>query len=232
MTIIELEVRTCGENESDTNADIYCLGTNFISLSYTNRIADVYPYDSSYEPMTNVPIVLGGTAYDNSDGNTYILVFHEALYYGKKLGHSLINPNQIRHNRLEFWDNPYDREHNICIEAADNIIILLRFEGTKLSFKTRVPSRKELSTCVHIDMTDTREWDPSYVKLGEVTSHLDRQRDENQTAEYQADELQLQSICPSLVEFKERCIQKIKVMISEVAAEYNEQIPARRTFIF
>ena len=99
---IEPEVGTCGENESDTNTNTCYLGTNFIPLSYTNRMADVYPYNSSYKPMTNVPIVSGGTAYDHSDGNTYILVFHEALYYGKKLEHSLINPNQIRHNGLEF----------------------------------------------------------------------------------------------------------------------------------
>jgi hypothetical protein len=38
----------------------------------------------------------GATAYEDpvSDA-TYILVFNEALYYGDKLDHSLLNPNQI-----------------------------------------------------------------------------------------------------------------------------------------
>ena len=33
----------CANNESDTNADTCCLGTNFKVLSYTNKTADVYP---------------------------------------------------------------------------------------------------------------------------------------------------------------------------------------------
>ena len=44
--------------------------------------------------MQNVPIVTGATAYDDPiTGETFILLFHESLYYGKKLDHSLINPN-------------------------------------------------------------------------------------------------------------------------------------------
>ena len=59
-------------------------------------------------PVKDVPIVTGASAYTNGDGITYILLIHEALYYGDKLSHSLINPNQIRNNDVEFWDNPYD----------------------------------------------------------------------------------------------------------------------------
>ena len=98
-----------GTNESDSNADTCCPGTNFIVLSYTQRTADVYPYDATYAPMSNVPIVTGATAWtDPMDNKTYILVFNESLYYGTKLKHSLINPNQIRHNGIDFWDNPFD----------------------------------------------------------------------------------------------------------------------------
>ena len=67
-------------------------------MNYTRRTADVYPYDDSYEPITNVPIVTAATAWtDNDTKETYILIFHECLYYGLKLKHTLINPNQIRH---------------------------------------------------------------------------------------------------------------------------------------
>jgi hypothetical protein len=39
----------------------------------------------------------GGAAYDEptTETTTYSLVFNEALYYGIKLDHSLINPNQV-----------------------------------------------------------------------------------------------------------------------------------------
>jgi hypothetical protein len=97
--VSEPEAGTVGKNESDSNADTCCLGANFIILRYTQRTADVYPYDSSYSPMTNVPIVTGATAWtDKSDNRTYILIFNESLYYGKKLNHSLLNPNQIMNN--------------------------------------------------------------------------------------------------------------------------------------
>ena len=84
-------------NECDTNADTCCLGTIFCILQYTNRKADVYAYDTNLKPTLYIPIVSGATAYDDHmSGNAYILVFHELLYYGNKLDHSLINPNQCR----------------------------------------------------------------------------------------------------------------------------------------
>ena len=161
---------TTSDCEADTNADTCCLGSGFIPIAFTNRTADVYPYDSSYHPVTNVPIVSGATAYDHSDGNTYVMVFHEALYYGKKLSHSLMNPNQLRHNGLDFWDNPYDDMHDLSIVTLDDTIIPMKYNGTKLSFCTRVPTQDELSNCSHMEMTSDSAWEPSNVMLGEVTT--------------------------------------------------------------
>ena len=85
----EPKPNTKAANESDTNADTCCLETNFISIANTNRTADVYPYDKSYSLIQDVPIVSSATAYDDVESRkTYILVFHEALYYGTKLPHS------------------------------------------------------------------------------------------------------------------------------------------------
>ena len=66
------------------NVDTFFLGAKFIPIAFTNRISSVYPCDTSYYPITNVTIVFGATAYDHDDGNTYILIFHESPYYGKK----------------------------------------------------------------------------------------------------------------------------------------------------
>ena len=52
---------TSAVNEMDSNADTCCLGSNFIVLAMTQRTADVYPYDPSYKPLHNVPIVTGAT---------------------------------------------------------------------------------------------------------------------------------------------------------------------------
>ncbi|CAJ1962218.1 unnamed protein product [Cylindrotheca closterium] len=153
----------------DTNADTCCLGSNFIITAYTQRSADVYAYDSSLPP-THVPIVSGATAYDCPEtGSTFILIINEALYYGNKLDHSLFNPNQIRSYGTPLWDNPYDDMHEIGIEATD-LFIPLRSRGTKLLFGTRAPTKKELETCHHIELTSKVPWEPSTVQLGKLST--------------------------------------------------------------
>ena len=98
-------------NEGDSNADTCCLGKNFAILEYTQRTADVYPYDTSYSPLTNVPIITGVTAWDDPQSNTtWLLIVNEGLFYGDKLDHSLLNPNQVRHYGNIFQYNPYDRK--------------------------------------------------------------------------------------------------------------------------
>ena len=59
--------------------------------------------------MYNVPIVSDATTVtDIITGNSFIIVINEALYYGKKLDQSLINPNQLRCYETMVWDNPFD----------------------------------------------------------------------------------------------------------------------------
>ena len=150
----------------DSNADTCCAGSNFIVLSLTRRTADVYPYNSSYDPVCNVPIVTAATAFDDKDSSsTYILVLHECLYYGTKLDHSLINPNQLRHGGTSVWDNPYDPDRIPCIECTDDLTIPLTFQGTKATFISRSPTEQELNDCVHIHLTSSYEWEPHNVQL-------------------------------------------------------------------
>jgi hypothetical protein len=88
-------------------------------LHHTTRTADVYAYNKLYKPLEGVPIVAGATACDDTaTGMTYILVFNEALYYGSKLDHTLINPNQVRNYGIAgFWDNPFDKERGLLIDV-------------------------------------------------------------------------------------------------------------------
>ena len=82
-------------NKTDSNADTCCMGCNWSILNHTIKSADVYPYANSYESVKDIPIVSGTTSYTDAQGTTYILIIHEALYYGNKLDHSLINLNQV-----------------------------------------------------------------------------------------------------------------------------------------
>ena len=66
--------------------------------------------------------------------------------------HSLINPNQLRHHGIGFWDNPYDKTRGLQIDVDDSLTIPLKSQGTKLIFETTVPTRYELNNCEYIDM--------------------------------------------------------------------------------
>jgi hypothetical protein len=55
-------VNTVEEDKCDTNADMCCLGRNFIVLHSTYCTDDEYAYHASIQPIENVPIVTGATA--------------------------------------------------------------------------------------------------------------------------------------------------------------------------
>jgi hypothetical protein len=212
----------------------------------TQRTADVYPYNSSYEPLLNVPIVTGATAWTcPSTRTTYILLFNEALYYGNKLDHTLLNPNQVRHNGIDFWDNPYDKDKELSIQVDRGPTIPLEYVGTKLQFESRVPTRQELENCEHIEMTSDKLWEPGEVKLGQTKSKRSNMRttikristtfnaehpySHSRSENYHySDPSSIDSIIhqiePSMIDIRERVIQKIEL-------DTFDDIPARRTFI-
>ena len=53
-------------------------------------------------------------------GDAYIIWIHEGLYFGERLpGHSLVNPNQLKHNGRQVQDNPYDTKNLMSIQGDD-----------------------------------------------------------------------------------------------------------------
>ena len=121
--------------------------------------------------MTNIPIITRATVWtDKSDNRTCILIFNESLYYGKKLNYSLLNPNQIRNNGIDLWDNPFDKSRNIEIDIDCGPIIPMKCQGIKLSFTSRAPSNHKLSTYEYIKMTSVYLWDSTSVQLSSISS--------------------------------------------------------------
>lgn len=208
MLVPEPPVNTVASNEADTNADTCCLGTNFIPLHYTN-----YPYHGDYKPLKSVPIVTGATAFDHPNGQTYIIIINEGLYFGKEMDHSLLNPNQIRFHGLDFFDNP-TRDEKLCMQIDDDLFVPLIFKGTKCSFVSCVPTKSELDNCPHLHVTSSKEWEPT--ALLRSISMFDPM----------SDEAILSEISPSLVQLKEMSVSSINVQQHNL-----EVLPAHRTFI-
>ena len=158
---------TISANETDSNADTCCLGSNFAVLRYTNRSATVAPFHDGYDALTNIPIVSGVTVYDDPITNqSTLLIIHEALYFGKSLDHSLLNPNQIRHCGHTYQDNPYSSDPLHI--GVDDLVIPLYTSGTKIHFHSRCPTNDEIRTLPSVELTSDYEWNPHDVNLGSV----------------------------------------------------------------
>ena len=89
---------TEGASEMDSHADTTAAGSNMVMLTNPDEVmhfVDVAPFSEDYALIKGIHIASCATAWTNPDSNgqVFILVFHETLYFGNKLQHSLICPN-------------------------------------------------------------------------------------------------------------------------------------------
>ena len=81
---------------------------NFVVIHFNGSECDVSPYTDAYDAIKIVRIATARTAYTSQEtGQTYILVFHEELWMGDLMEHSLANPNQLQYYRTTVQDNPF-----------------------------------------------------------------------------------------------------------------------------
>jgi hypothetical protein len=150
--------------EMDTHADTSVAGSNFIMCEFDGTTCEVSPFTDEYQLMTDVPIVSAATAWtDDESGETVILWFNQILWYGNKLDHSLINPNQLRHNGVSVCDDITDRNRRFGIDIHGDLFIPFEMKGTVISFESRVPTKWELQNCRIVTVTSDEVWDPTKV---------------------------------------------------------------------
>jgi len=143
-----------GKCELDSHADTIVAGSNCIFLNYTGQVCDVSPYRDDYAPVSDVPIVKAATTWQSSRaGQTYILIFNEALWMGYSLDHTLINPNQLRHYGTDVQDNSMSNRPLSFITEDGEFCMELMMEGTIIYMDTFTPSQRELQECPHIILT-------------------------------------------------------------------------------
>ena len=130
----------------DNHADTTCLGENFTPLSFTGEVCGVSLFTDEYDSIKDVRVCSGATAWDDANtGLTYILIFHQSLWFGSKMKHSLICPNQCRVTGLSLCDDPFDPNRDLGIEISERgIIIPFKTHGTIVRFKTRTPTQNKI----------------------------------------------------------------------------------------
>ena len=90
-----------GRNEMDSHADTIVVGNNCIVLELSRRNVSVSLCSEEYALIDDIPIATVATAYDCPDFcQVFILIFNEALYFGKGMAHTLLCPNQLRAYRV------------------------------------------------------------------------------------------------------------------------------------
>jgi len=131
-------------------------GKNFVLLSYTGRECDVAPYTDTYDAIKNIPIVSAATAWTSLESTeTYILVFNEGLWMQGEMDHSLINPNQMRHNGATVQDNPFSPSPLFIETAEADFVLPLEISGTNILANTRTPTRVvSVSNAKCVDVAD------------------------------------------------------------------------------
>jgi hypothetical protein len=132
--------------EIDNHADTHALGSNCTVIHWTGRSCNVSAFSEHYQPMKDVEIVTGATAYDDPiTGESTILIFNEALWLGELMTNSLINPNQCRVYGISICDDPFDPHRPIGIyDNNSGINIPLKMFGTIAAVETRSISLQEL----------------------------------------------------------------------------------------
>ena len=96
--------------------------------------------------MKNIPVATVATLWINpSDGQSYILIIHQALYFGDRLNSTLLNPNQMRAYGTKVEDVPrqFDKNssHSIFIPEK-SMTIPLELDGVVSGFVSRKPTVK------------------------------------------------------------------------------------------
>jgi hypothetical protein len=131
----------------DSHADTCCVGDNSLVLYYHNRTVSVAPFLDSFGTEDKVPIVTAAIAYDDPiNAQTYILIVHQALYFGDKLPHNFINPFQCRLNEVQINEcarvltlKPDDSAHSIVFTKA-GVTIPLQLNGIVSYFHSQRPT--------------------------------------------------------------------------------------------
>jgi len=102
--------------------------------------------------VNDIPICTAATAVELDTEETIILQFGQGLWFGDRLNHSLINPNQCRSYGISVCDDPTDPNRDIGMELPANYFLPFRMRGTTclLEVILRILRLKRLLTVHHV----------------------------------------------------------------------------------
>ena len=182
MAQLKPDPTKAGRNELDSHADTVVAGDNCVVLEPTGRTVSVSPFSDEYDSIDDIPIATVATAYDcPTTGQVYVLVFNEALYFGSRMDHTLLCPNQLRDYGLRVEDTPrqynIDSSHSILV-PDHQLRIPLTLEGIISGFNSRQPTIRELEEIDrHVEMTSEVPWTPDSTSFMDAEEAIENDGD-------------------------------------------------------
>jgi len=150
-------------------------GSNTVPLWYTDQKVSVSPFIGEYQPIRDIPVAKVATPWDDpKDGSTTILVINEALYFGDRMLHTLLCPNQLRYNGIIVNNTPkiFDPNSSQSIIIPGKIELPLKIHGVLTYVATRKPTEKELQQCDRFELTSSLSWEPNLLDMDRQPSAL------------------------------------------------------------
>jgi hypothetical protein len=125
-------------SELDSHADTCVGGSNSVLLEASGETATVHSFSDERKPFAEIPIGTIATSWTNpSNGESFLLLFHESLYFGDRIPCTLLCPNQLRNYGVVVEDTPrqYNRlsKHSI---KTDEVEIGLDMDGVISYFES------------------------------------------------------------------------------------------------
>ena len=152
----------------DSHADTSCAGSNMAVLELTGEKVNVFPFSDNLPSVQEVPIATVLTIWESPQtGEPWMLVIHEALYFGDQLKDSLLCPNQLRAAGNLVRDAPiqFDATSSHSITVPGRLELPLEMHGVISFLSTRKPSSDEIAryqagSLNSVELTDKAPWEP------------------------------------------------------------------------
>ena len=116
-------------------------------LELTGDKVNVFPFSENLPAVQEVPIAMVLTVWESPrTGELWMLVIHEALYFGERLKESLLCPNQIRAAGNLVQDTPkqFDPQSAHLITIPNIVELPLEMHGVISHLRTRKPTAEEI----------------------------------------------------------------------------------------
>jgi hypothetical protein len=144
MSVLSVTVDD-SRGELNSHADTGVGGSNTVLIDDTGFRVRVNAFSPEHEPMKDIPIGSVASAYDCEEtGQTYILMWHQFLYFGDCMPVTLLNGNQMRANGHIVEDVPkqLDESSGHSMTTSCGLTIPLKLKGVLSYIPMRKPTDK------------------------------------------------------------------------------------------